>query len=127
MLGLPEQVTGNERRICRVIGDYQDLRRAGKQIDSATAEKLTFGFGHVPIPCAAKNVNRLVARRPNAMSAIAGTPPTTQILSAPALSIALIVAGYQPCPFTGGVQATIPFTPATRAGIILICADPNIG
>ena len=29
--------------------------------------------------------------------------------------------------FTGGVQATIDFTPATLAGMMLIWADPNIG
>jgi hypothetical protein len=28
---------------------------------------------------------------------------------------------------TGGVQATTLFTPATLAGMMLICADPNIG
>jgi hypothetical protein len=64
---------------------------------------------------------------PKAISAIAGTPPTTKMRSAPACFIALIVAGYQPAPFTGGVHPTTVSTPATFAGMMLICADPNIG
>jgi len=62
-----------------------------------------------------------------AINAIAGTPPSTKIRSAPAAFIALTVAGKQPPPGTGGVQPTTVPTPATFAGMMLICADPNIG
>jgi hypothetical protein len=57
---------------------------------------------------------------------MAGTPPKWQRIGA-AFAIALIVAGKYPAPLTGGVQATTCFTPATFAGMMLICAEPNIG
>jgi len=62
-----------------------------------------------------------------AISAMAGTPPNTKIRSAPAVFMAFMVAGYQPCPFTGGVKAYTRSTPATLAGMMLIWAEPNIG
>ena len=43
--------------------------------------------------------------RPNAISANAGTPPTIKMRSAPAFFMALMVAGKQPSPLTGGVHA----------------------
>ena len=108
VLGLAEKVTGDECGIGRIVGDDEDLRGSGKQIDTATAEQLAFGFRDESVAGAAKHVDGIGCQsRPKAISAMAGTPPTTKMLSAPALWIALMVAGYQPWPFTGGVQAAM--------------------
>ena len=43
------------------------------------------------------------------------------------LVYSVVFAYIMPARFTGGVQATTVLTPATFAGMMLICAEPNIG
>ncbi len=63
---------------------------------------------------------------PSPIAAIACTPPRMWTSSAPPNAIAATVAAGG-APFSGGVQATIRFTPATFAVSTLICADATIG
>ena len=49
MLRLTQQIGGNHLHIGRVVGDYQNLRRPGQQIDAHAPEQLAFGFGHIRI------------------------------------------------------------------------------
>ena len=63
---------------------------------------------------------------PSAIAAIACTPPSTWISSAPPSTIAAMVSACG-SPWLGGVQAMMRFTPAVRAVTMLMCAEATIG
>ena len=122
----PSRSQAHQCRVGRVVGDDQDLGRAGQQVDADAAEELALGLGHVLVARAAQHVHRLdvadaEGHRGDGRHAAQDEDPVGA-----ALCMALTVAGCSP-PLTGGVQATTRFTPATLAGMMLICAEPNIG
>src|SRR5262249_6171223 len=47
VLGLAQEVAGDDAGVGAVVGDDEDLRRPRQQIDADGAEDLPFGFGHV--------------------------------------------------------------------------------
>ena len=49
MLGLPDQIRGDDIGICRIVGNHENLCRARKQIDPHSAEKQPLRFGHKSI------------------------------------------------------------------------------
>ena len=57
MLGLAEQIGGDERRIGAVVGDDQDLGRPGGQVDADHAEQLALCLGDVGIAGAGDHVH----------------------------------------------------------------------
>ncbi|ASL49051.1 hypothetical protein bAD24_p01800 (plasmid) [Burkholderia sp. AD24] len=63
---------------------------------------------------------------PSAIAAIACTPPSTWISSAPASAIAATTAGAG-LPSNGGVQAITRLQPATFAVSTLMCAEASNG
>ncbi len=46
MLGLGQQVGGDELGIGGLVGDHRDLRGPGQEVDSDAAEELALGLGH---------------------------------------------------------------------------------
>ena len=89
VLGLPEQVGGDELGVGRLVGDHEDLGRAGEQVDADRPEQLALGLGDVGVAGADDHVHRLEcprSRRPCAASA--WTPPRQTIWSAPEVAIA---------------------------------------
>jgi hypothetical protein len=63
---------------------------------------------------------------PTAMATTACTPPSTRISSAPAMSMAVTMAGCG-LPWYGGAVDTMRFTPATLAVSTLMCAEASKG
>jgi hypothetical protein len=61
VLGLPEQVGGDEFHVGVVVGDHGDLRRPGQQVDAHAAEQLALGFGDVGVAGADDHVHRRLA------------------------------------------------------------------
>ena len=49
MLGLAEQIGGNQRRIGAVVGNDQDLGGARRQVDADETEQLALGLGDIGI------------------------------------------------------------------------------
>ena len=49
MLGLAEQIGGNERGIGAVVGNDQDLGGARRQVDADQAEQLALGLGDIGV------------------------------------------------------------------------------
>ncbi len=49
VLGLAEQVDRDDERVGLVVGDDQDLGRAGEEVDADLAEQLALGLGHVGV------------------------------------------------------------------------------
>ena len=49
VLGLPQQIGHHHLGIGRLVGDNQDLRRPGQQIDADAAEELPLGLGHIGV------------------------------------------------------------------------------
>ena len=49
MLGLAEQVGGDELGVGLVVGDHRDLGRAGEQVDPDAPEQLALGLGDVGV------------------------------------------------------------------------------
>ena len=49
MLRLAEQVGDDHLRVRRLVGDHQDLGRAGEQVDTDPAVKLPLGFGDIGV------------------------------------------------------------------------------
>ncbi len=58
MLGLAKQVSGHQPRVGRPIGDHQDLRGPGQQIDAHPPELLPLGLGLERIAGADQHVDR---------------------------------------------------------------------
>ena len=58
MLGLAQQVGGDQPRIGRVVGDHEDLGRARQQVDAHAAEQLALGLGDVDVAGAHEHVDR---------------------------------------------------------------------
>ena len=61
MLGLAEEVGGDDRRAGGLVGDHEDLGRAGEQIDADEPEQLPLGLRDVGVPGADEQVDRLEA------------------------------------------------------------------
>ena len=59
VLGLRQQVGGDPGRIVVPVGDHQDLRRAGDQVDADLAEHAALGGGDIGIARAGDLVDRL--------------------------------------------------------------------
>ncbi len=57
MLGLAEQIGGDERRVGAVVGNDQDLGGARRQVDADQAEQLPLGLRHVRIAGAGDHVD----------------------------------------------------------------------
>jgi hypothetical protein len=127
VLRLSQQIAGHQRWIGRIIRYHQDLRRPCRQICAAAAEKLAFRFGNVFVAGSADKIHRLYLTEPEGHQRRGLNTTQYKNPVGPAFSMALIVAGQAPPPFTGGVQATTCATPATLAGMMLIWADPNMG
>ena len=64
MLGLPEQVGGDELGVGVSVGDHRDLGRPGEQVDADLPEQLALGLGHVRVAGADDHVGRLEALDP---------------------------------------------------------------
>ena len=58
MLGLAEQVGRDHFHVRRVVGNHEDLRRPGEQVDADASVKLPLGFGHVRVARSAQHVDR---------------------------------------------------------------------
>ena len=58
VLRLPEQVAGDQRRIGAIVGDRQDLRGPGQQVEAAPAEQLPLGLGDILVARAAQDIDR---------------------------------------------------------------------
>jgi len=63
VLGLAEQVDRNHEWIGLVVGDHQDLRRAGEQVNTHLTEQLPFGLGDIGVPRAGDEVDPADALR----------------------------------------------------------------
>ena len=61
MLGLPKQIAGDQGRVGGVVGEHQDFRRPGEQVDAAASEELALGFGDELVAGAAQDVDRFHA------------------------------------------------------------------
>ena len=59
VLGLAEQVGGDEPASAVLVGDDQDLRRPGEQVDADEAEQLALGLGDVGVAGADEHVDGL--------------------------------------------------------------------
>ena len=57
VLGLGEQVDGDEERVGVLVGDDEDLGRPGEQVDADLAEQLALGLGHVGVAGAGDEVD----------------------------------------------------------------------
>ena len=57
MFGLGEQISGNHRWVCALIGDHQNLARTRKGIDADASINGLFRKGYVEIPRAADDIN----------------------------------------------------------------------
>src|SRR5919204_1467164 len=66
MLRLAEQIGGDHLHVGALVGDHQDLRRTGEEIDADAAEKLAFRFRDVRVAGAAKHVHGLDRLRADA-------------------------------------------------------------
>ena len=58
VLGLAEQVGGDQARVGGLVGDDQHLGRAGEQVDADAAEELALGLGDVGVAGADEHVDR---------------------------------------------------------------------
>ena len=63
MLGLREQVGGDERNVGRLIRNHHDLAGARQGIDADDSENLALGLAHVRVARAENLVDRLQGRR----------------------------------------------------------------
>ena len=61
MLGLAEEIGGDEPGVGRLVGDDQDLRGAGEQVDPHPAEQLALGLGDERIAGPDQHVDGLEA------------------------------------------------------------------
>ena len=77
MLGLAEQVGGAHLGVGGLVGDDQDLGRAGQQVDADPPEELALGLGDIGVARADEHVDRLEVAVPSAIAATAWTPPST--------------------------------------------------
>ena len=126
MLGLAEQVDRDDERVGVLVGDDQDLGRAGEQVDADLAEQLPLGLGDVRVAGAGEQVDLadgLGAERHRRDGLGAAEQ---EISSAPArCRAATVAAGISPR--IGGVQAVTRSTPATLAVTTVMCADATSG
>ena len=63
MLGLAEQVGGDDLRVGGLVGDDGDLGRPGEQVDRHRAEELTLGLGDVGVAGADEHVDGRLAEQ----------------------------------------------------------------
>ena len=64
MLCLTEQVGGDDHGVGRLVGDDQDLRRAGDEVDADLAEQPALGLDDVRVARADEEVHRVDRLRP---------------------------------------------------------------
>jgi hypothetical protein len=57
VLGLAEEIGGDQARVGAVVGDHEDLGRAGQQIDADAAEQLALGLGDIGVAGPHKHVD----------------------------------------------------------------------
>jgi len=57
VLGLAHQVDGHDERVGGLVGDHQDLRRPGEQVDPHLAVQLPLGLGDVGVAGAGPHVH----------------------------------------------------------------------
>jgi hypothetical protein len=57
VLGLAQQVNCHDERVGVLVGDHQDLGRAGQQVDTDLAEQLPLGLGDVGVARAGQQVD----------------------------------------------------------------------
>ena len=115
MLGLAEQVGGDELRVGGLVGDHGDLRRAGEQVDPHPAEQLPLGLGDVGVAGADDHVDGRLAEQPEGhggerLHAAEGEDP----VGAGEVG-AVEHGGVRAVPPDGGVQARTVGTPAALA------------
>ena len=76
MLGLAEQIGGDDGRPRGLVGDDEDLGRAGEEVDADDPEQLALGLRDVGVAGADEQVDRLQpGSAPCASAPIAWTPP----------------------------------------------------
>ena len=126
MLGLAQQVGRAHLGVGGVVGDDQDLGRAGEQIDADPAVELALGLGDIGVAGADQHVDRLEALGAERHRRHRLDAAQHMDSSAPPRCIAAIVSGCGP-PWFGGVQAAMWSTPATLAVTIDMCAEATIG
>ena len=64
VLGLAQQVGGDELDVGLVVGDHRDLAGSGQQVDADATEQLALGLGYVGIARADEHVDRRFALEP---------------------------------------------------------------
>ena len=77
MLGLAEQVGGDDHRVGRLVGDDEDLRRAGDEVDADLPEQPALRLDDVRVARPDEEVDRVDVSVPSASAASAWTPPRT--------------------------------------------------
>ena len=61
VLGLADQVAGDDGRVGRVVGDHRHLGRPGEHVDADLAEQGALGLGDELVARADDHVGRLAA------------------------------------------------------------------
>jgi hypothetical protein len=124
MLGLAQEVGGNDLRVGRVVGQDHHLRRPGQQVDPDRAEQLALGLGHVGVTGADEHVDGLEPLDPERHRGEGlDAADAEDLSSAPDVAIAYSCGGCMPRASRGGAHPTIRPTPATRGTATVMIDD----
>ena len=119
-----DQIQCRKRRIDRGVGDDRQLARSRQPVDPHRAGDLPLGLGDEGVAGSHDPVDRWHGRRPEGQALrSACAPPDFTTVVAPAFRAAYRTADGIVPSACGGVQSTIPPTPATTAGTTVMQTD----
>ena len=127
MLGLAEQVGGDQRGVGGLVGQHGDLRRPGQQVDPDAAVELALGLGHVRVAGADDHVHGLDPGQPEGhrrqrLDAAEGEDAVRARQRGPEHQRREDALARD-----GGAQATTVSTPATFGTSTVMNGDANSG
>ena len=131
MLGLTQNVSGDQARVGGTVGHHEDLGRAGEQVDPHTPEELALGLGDVGVAGPDEHVDRRqVVDKPEGQRRHRRQrldPAERRDRVRPGRHMAYSMAGCRPPSRCGGATATTRGTPAALATIIVMNEEASIG
>ena len=126
MLGLAEQVGGDDHRVGRLVGDDEDLGRAGDEVDADLPEQPALRLDDVRVARPDEEVDRVDRLRPERQRGERlDAAEDVDLVGAGEVHGGDVASGTRPS--SGGVHAATRSTPATFAVTMLMCADATIG